>query len=223
MGGDKPNKPKKPSKTSLPAADTKSPAGNGPGNVPRKARSLSASGTFSQSPSSETAPPEVASPKVGVSSHDFLLESDSESIDVSESITTLCSDHRPKDRCPCEMSKEKMWMIDCSQCKQHWHLDCVSLNGLGEDEINKLVDYLCPLCYVPPIKINKKNSDPDLCQICRAIEALCRANNQYEINLAKDYQVKVDEIIKSTSEAASANTELIKKLNEQLEDHKGSQ
>ena len=124
--------------------------------------------------------------------------------------------HRPLDECPCGQSHPGSWMIDCSKCKQNWHVECVSLNGLDDKMIPKLVDYLCPFCYVAPIPTLTSDSNADLCNTCRNTAVLQKANNQYETNLASDYQSKISLILESTKQAFEENERLTKKLNERL-------
>ena len=46
-----------------------------------------------------------------------------------------------------------------------WHAGCVNLTGLNKVMINRLVDYLCPLCYVATIPTQVK--DLGTCLVCR--------------------------------------------------------
>ena len=193
----------------------------GAASAPRMARSMS-SGT-SRSPSNSPSAPSNAptnkpkpKTKKPAETGETLSPSANVNVSVIDPMPEFSSDHRPKDECPCGVSKPKTWMIDCSKCLQHWHLECVSLNGLGKGEINKLIDYLCPLCYVPPIKIDSPNN-PDVCQMCKNTVALSRANNNYELNLTESHQAKLDAIILSSTNAAAENTRLMQKLQDELD------
>ena len=54
--------------------------------------------------------------------------SDDKSISIVEGQpVTLTHDHRPKESCPCGKSVN-CYKIDCRDCGQMWHVDCVSLN-----------------------------------------------------------------------------------------------
>ena len=89
--------------------------------------------------------------------------------------------HRDLSKCPCDQSKSS-WKIDCSKCKQFWHVNCLGLNGLNEKSYNKLAEYLCPFCYVAPIPTLP--SEVDVCHICRNTLALQQSNSLQEISLA---------------------------------------
>ena len=113
-------------------------------------------------------------------------EENSEIIDVVAMDHSSISHRNLKD-CPCGQSTEAgVWLIDCSRCHQYWHLDCVSLNGLGKGNINKLVDYLCPLCYVPPVPIGRVQFKAELCYYCESTLNLQRANNLTESVIAAE-------------------------------------
>ena len=53
-------------------------------------------------------------------------------------------------KCPCNKSTGD-YMIDCSSCHQFWHLSCVCLDGLVTKEVNKLMNWKCPFCYVSQV------------------------------------------------------------------------
>jgi hypothetical protein len=82
-------------------------------------------------------------------------------------------------KCPCATSIDS-WMIDCSKCHQYWHADCVSLNGIDRKTINKLLNYLCPFCYVAPIPTI--NGNRDSCLSCRNTEVLRDLNLCHEVD-----------------------------------------
>ena len=93
--------------------------------------------------------------------------------------------HRDLKQCPCRKStSSSSWLIDCSRCHQYWHIDCVGLTGLSKGTINKLVDYLCPFCYVPPIPVAP--FDVDVCYVCRNTLTLQKANSQAETIIAAE-------------------------------------
>ena len=116
--------------------------------------------------------------------------------------------HRNHKECPCGKSGEaECWMIDCSKCHQFWHVDCVSLNGLGEKAINKLVDYLCPFCYVPPVPISYAQFDTDVCLFCRSTLTLQMANNLTETAISTK---KLKTISSFSKEIAKIDFESVK-------------
>lgn len=96
-------------------------------------------------------------------------------------IPALDTSHRQLDKCPCNQSLSS-WKIDCSKCHQFWHVECLKIDGLTEKAYNKMVHYLCPFCYVPPVPTMK--SDLELCYICRNTLTLQQANSRHEVVLA---------------------------------------
>lgn len=92
--------------------------------------------------------------------------------------------HRDLSKCPCNNSNNQTWQIDCSKCKQYWHVDCLSLNGLTGVVINKLVEFKCPFCWVSPIPTFK--SDHSVCYICRNTLSLQQSNNVLETMLSTE-------------------------------------
>ena len=109
----------------------------------------------------------------------------SDNVDVVSSQSTpsvvVRSRSDPK-KCPCGISKAGRYMVDCSRCSQLWHDDCLSLNGLKGEDIAKMVDYLCPFCYVAPVRTEDR--DFTECFTCRNTDILRKANHDLEISLA---------------------------------------
>ncbi len=98
-------------------------------------------------------------------------------------LAQLSSSDLPKsqqnlDKCPCNKSTQS-WKIDCSKCKQFWHADCVSLSGLNDKDINKMVNYLCPFCYVAPLPTQRLDSES--CFTCRNTRTLRESNHELEV------------------------------------------
>ena len=92
----------------------------------------------------------------------------------------------PKKVCPCGSSTGE-YKLDCSQCQQFWHLDCVGLKGLTKAQINKLVGYKCPFCYVAPVRTALDTAD--CCLSCRNTKVLRDANQAVETaQLAQNLQ-----------------------------------
>ena len=54
------------------------------------------------------------------------------------------------DKCPCGKQHKKSFMKQCIKCVRWWHAQCVTLQGLGEKELNLLKTWVCPLCYTLP-------------------------------------------------------------------------
>jgi hypothetical protein len=96
-------------------------------------------------------------------------ESDTQNVNVeilpSGLMPTIRTDHRNKDKCPCNKSVISSWKLDCHKCHQYWHADCMGLGGLTEKEINKLTQWSCPFCWISPI--STFSSDVSVCHVCR--------------------------------------------------------
>ena len=93
-----------------------------------------------------------------------------------------------------------------------WHVECVSLTGLNKDMINRLVDYLCPFCYVAPIPTQVK--DPGICLVCRNTISLQESNSLHEIFFATQKFSSIDVLCKAVG---SVNFEAIKEQLDRLE------
>ena len=131
-----------------------------------------------------------------------LPADDSCTIEVSNSQLPELKDlHRNKDSCPCNTSLGS-WKLDCSQCGQWWHLECVGLKGLDEKAIKKLTEYRCPFCYVSPIPTI--STAVDVCHICRNTLSLQQTNIEFESNLA---QSKLQDMSKCCAQLEKINFE----------------
>ena len=106
------------------------------------------------------------------------------SVAADETEPAIKMSHRDLSKCPCLNSSSNSWLIDCSKCKQYWHVDCLSLSGLSATIINKLVDFRCPFCWVSPVPTIK--NDSDICYICRNTLSLQQANNMYKTMLSSE-------------------------------------
>ena len=87
-------------------------------------------------------------------------------------------------KCPCDISTGD-YMIDCSNCHQFWHVKCVSLEGLVTKEINKLMQWKCPFCYVSPVSTTDTVGDSS-CLSCRNTRTLRDANSSFEAAVAAE-------------------------------------
>ena len=217
MGGDTSEKEidkkgKKGRKTEPAITAASKQSSGSPSPITRAAQSLGGVGARLLSPRAKH-PPSPLDAVLSELSKEDQSSTDSIAVDGPNATSSLSCDHRPLDDCPCGRSTGK-WKIDCSKCSQFWHIDCVSLQGLGEKQYNKLMDWLCPLCYVAPIATAKDTSD---CNICRNTRVLQKANNQYEQLLCNNFQTKIDTIMESTKEAFAKNNELIEGLQAKLE------
>ena len=110
--------------------------------------------SFVSSPHSTPTPSKVQCSKKGTVKSATAEETDSQckvlSVTPISPLFVVSTSHREFSKCPCDQSKSS-WKIDCSKCKQFWHVNCLGLNGLNEKGYNKLAEYLCPFCYVAPI------------------------------------------------------------------------
>lgn len=94
-------------------------------------------------------------------------------------------------------------MKQCITCSRWWHTQCVSLQGLKENELNLLKSWLCPLCYTLPEGVKNVNKPND---------------TQSEIEtLIQSESTKIMEEIQSVKKlvAATLKKELNKNLDEQ--------
>ena len=104
--------------------------------------------------------------------------------------------NRDLTKCPCGQSNPNSRKIDCSDCEQIWHVDCLSFKGLKQDSINSMLEYLCPYCYKSPVPTNTAICDDvDLCHTCRGTELLQRVNNDYEMVIASEHSKKLNEMM----------------------------
>ena len=110
----------------------------------------------------------------------------SKKIDVDFSdAESLCRSLWNTEKCPCNRSLGG-WLIDCSHCKQCWHLECVTLDGLGKPDIVKLLNWRCPFCYVAPVSTAEYTID-DSCITCRNTRTLRDANHAFEVATAASH------------------------------------
>ena len=101
-------------------------------------------------------------------------------VDLIASPSSLCRSLFNSDKCPCDQSLNS-WKIDCSKCRQFWHAECVTLDGLGQSELNKIINWLCPFCYSAPVSTNDI-VDESACMTCRNTRTLRDANHAFEIS-----------------------------------------
>lgn len=59
------------------------------------------------------------------------------------------------DKCPCK-KKHKLLSIQCVKCEVYWHHKCAGLNGLQIEDLKRLKDWNCPLCYRLPEAATQK-------------------------------------------------------------------
>ena len=130
-------------------------------------------------------------------------------VDLSDA-ESLCRSLWNTEKCPCNRSLGG-WLIDCSHCKQCWHLECVTLDGLGKPDILKLLNWRCPFCYVAPVSTAEYTTD-DSCITCRNTRTLRDANHAFEVATAashvKDSAAKneIDDLTSHPAIIASENS-----------------
>ena len=52
--------------------------------------------------------------------------------------------------CPCDVYISEEISISCNNCTKYWHLCCVGLSGLTEENVEKLNNWNCPDCFFSP-------------------------------------------------------------------------
>ena len=124
-------------------------------------------------------------------------------------LPALTTAHRDLTKCPCGKSNKSCWMVDCSQCNQQWHSDCLSFKGIKRDSIDRMLEYLCPFCYKAPVP-TAPHCDVDLCHICRNTVVLQKANNEYERVIASENSQKFDGMFEKLS---ALNDDISAKIN----------
>lgn len=95
-----------------------------------------------------------------------LIDSPKVEVELTSPSKTGRFTHQGTAICPCGGTKPDSWKIDCSKCSQIWHADCISLDGISKDSISKMLNYLCPFCYVPPVPGPRTASSPYVCHTC---------------------------------------------------------
>ena len=61
------------------------------------------------------------------------------------------------EKCPCK-KKQKFPTIQCVRCEVYWHHKCAGLNGLLLEDLKRLKDWLCPLCYRLPEAVTQETT-----------------------------------------------------------------
>ncbi|KAL5259238.1 hypothetical protein ACHWQZ_G009629 [Mnemiopsis leidyi] len=129
----------------------------------------------------------VVSPTLYNSPHSKSIKTQDSSItciDITDSPSgsSLCRSLFDPDKCPCNQSIDS-WKIDCSKCHQFWHSNCVTLDGLGKKELNKITNWLCPFCYTAPVSTLDFSNETS-CLTCRNTKTLRDANHAFEVAAA---------------------------------------
>ena len=118
---------------------------------------------------------------VNTPSDDLNLDSASEDSLYASPLKSSCLD---PEKCPCNRSTGD-YMIDCSNCHQFWHLNCVCLDGLVTKEVNKLMKWRCPFCFVSPVPTTDITVN-ESCFSCRNTRTLRDANCSFETAFAAE-------------------------------------
>ena len=133
------------------------------------------------------------------------------------------------EKCPCS-KKSKSIRLECKQCHQWWHAKCVSLKGLSKDDLVKLTEWRCPLCYTLPEaiplgkleKLVKTETEKITAQIKKVEVAI--AGDKLKKTMSDVVKANLTEHVDSFTEALSANSdntrrhiaETIKQSNEEV-------
>ena len=83
-------------------------------------------------------------------------------------------------------------MKQCYTCARWWHTQCGGLYGLKDLELNKLIEWNCPLCLMLPAGVTRENCDCEFSDL----EATIKGESKKVIKLIKD-TVKSDESLKT--------------------------
>ena len=62
----------------------------------------------------------------------------------------LPSEGNPGEFCPCSVYISEEISVGCYNCSKFWHLCCVGLIGLSEENVEKLSNWNCPDCFFSP-------------------------------------------------------------------------
>ena len=135
------------------------------------------------SPGSSSSSPVISPTVAKAKSKSSSVEKQSDvTVEIIDSPSSLCRSLVDLSKCPCNRSMNS-WKIDCSKCHQYWHQQCVTLDGLNRDEINKLINWLCPFCYTAPVATTEI-VDSSSCMTCRNTRTLRDANHAVEVSVA---------------------------------------
>ena len=138
----------------------------------------------------------------------------------SPSSALSCRSLLNPDKCPCNMKSPSSWQIDCSKCGQFWHTDCLKLNGLKQNDYNKLVDFQCPFCFVAPVSTTEFIDDTS-CMSCRNTKVLRDANSDFEACTAAQNLRNTQTLVKSLAaidvEKLTTSLELVRDMDSHLQ------
>ena len=115
----------------------------------------------------------------------------------SPSGSSLCRSLFDPEKCPCNQSISS-WKIDCSKCHQYWHTKCVTLEGLGKTDYNKMINWLCPFCYTAPVSTLDFSNDTS-CFSCRNTKTLRDSNHAFEVSVAAANLKAANELVDAVS------------------------
>ena len=62
--------------------------------------------------------------------------------------------------CPCGKSIPGDYKVDCSSCDLIWHATCLTMKGLTDKMIKRMIDYKCPRCWTHPSITTAENPQP---------------------------------------------------------------
>lgn len=120
-------------------------------------------------------------------------------------------------KCPCK-KKTSSAKIECKLCSQWWHSNCVSLKGLKVEDLDKLTDWICPICYTLPESIphgkletlikaecnTLKRQHRQLDATCKSIEAAVKEEHLVSV-VSKVVEEKMKKQVESVKETIQQN------------------
>ena len=116
-------------------------------------------------------------------------------------------------KCPCAKQKKGSSYISCKTCDQWWHAKCVSLKGLSVDDLKKLTDWDCPICYVLPenapqgkLEALIKSESNKITARLQSVEAAV-AQDKMKMVISEVVKENLDEQVNSLTEVVSANSD----------------
>lgn len=69
----------------------------------------------------------------------------------------MAEDENSDKNCPCK-KKIKCCMLRCKKCQAWWHQKCVGLTGLRKEDLDRVKEWHCPLCYRLPEAVQQEST-----------------------------------------------------------------
>ena len=129
--------------------------------------------------------------------------------DVSDSEDSLYGDAS----CPCTQSDTNSWLLICTKCNQTWHSSCANLKGVSEEFVTSLELWLCPWCFVTPIR--KPQS--------YFTETVIEADGSAIYNFSKEFETLTKSVTKTISDSITKLESNMSNKLQQIDQFKQSQ